>query len=300
MANNNNSPLVSIIIVNYKCVDLILDCIKSIYNLNTVKRIEIIVISNSELADEEKRNLLLRKVKVIPLDKNVGFATANNIGAENASGTYLFFLNPDTLFANDVIKELLNASDARSDAGIIGPMTLGINQIQQATAKRKFDFAEMLTVAFPFFRKIWNQTPSVFRPSQTQFVDVVNGSAMFIRKDLFMEVGKMNENYFMYWEENDLCLRVQSRDRKVLYCMEAIIIHLGGETTKSIFLPMEIHKHRSQKIYIATYFPNLLFVNRILGIIAYSWRFAGSVILFRWKKVKQFGSILIWYTFTYK
>jgi len=302
MSAKRKQTQVSIIIVNYKCVSLIIDCVKSIHKYCTSPTIsiEVLVVSNSELTREEHQDLYSLDVDVIPLSENLGFARANNIGADHAKGSYLFFLNPDTLFLNDAVKYLLRAFEENPAIGLAGPLTLGLDLKQQATAKKEFTLSEMLNITFPPLRQLRHQSPGIYRPRNTQYVEVVNGSAMFISKELFNEAGKMDESYFMFWEENDLCYKVHSHGKKVLFCKEASIIHLGGETTKPIFLPMEIHKHRSQKIYVAKHFSKLVFVNRILGIIAYSWRVVGSLILFRPGKVKQFGTLLFWYTFSYK
>ncbi len=295
------NPDVSVIIVNYRSMKLIGDCISSIKQNNDSVRYEVIVVSNSEWGDDGKAVMeKYPEVHWINPEKNAGFAAANNIGADKATGRYLFFLNPDTLFANDVLNHLLQAVSDYPEAGLIGPMTLNPDGSHQPSVKNEFGMDHMFVLAFPFLKiffgnKIFGHIPV----KKTQFVEVINGSAMFIERELFVKTGKMNESFFMFWEENDLCRSVRNTGKEILFYDKAQIIHLGGQTTRDVFIPMEIEKHRSQKRYIMKFEPGYVVWNRLLGTISYFWRTLGAIILFRKRKISQFGNILIWYIFKY-
>ena len=292
---------ISIIIINYQSIDLIEHCLDSIYRHKNDLKTEIIVVSNSEWG--EKGTALLEKypeITGINPGKNAGFAAANNLGAQSAAGKFLFFLNPDTLFVNDVLKELIQAAYEYPEAGIIGPYTYNPDMSHQPSVKNEFGMDHMLFLAFPFLRFFFTHKDFGHLPiKKTQYVEVVNGSAMFMSRHLFNEIGGMNESYFMYWEENDLCKSVKERGKKILFYERAKIIHLGKQTTHSVFIPMEIEKHRSQKRYLMKFHPKYVFSNRILGSITYLWRLMGSILLFRKGKVSQFGSLFLWYLFKY-
>ncbi|HKJ32238.1 MAG TPA: glycosyltransferase family 2 protein [Balneolales bacterium] len=298
----NDEPRVSVIIVNYHSMELIDNLITSIYKHSSHHQFEIIVVSNSEWGDHGK--ILFDKypdIHWVNHGKNLGFSAANNIGARRAKGQYLFFLNPDTLFTTDVIGELLLAKSKYPDAGIIGPYTLNADMTHQPSVKNEFGLNHMLILAFPFLKLFFPQNKfGHISITNTQFVDVINGSALFLERNLFLKVGGMNEDYFMYWEENDLCRSVKNAGKKILFYKEAQIIHFGGETTQKVFVPMEIEKHRSQKQFLVKFDPRYVRLNRVLGAVAYLWRFIGSLLLFNKKKVTQFGSIFLWYIFKYE
>ncbi|HKJ34365.1 MAG TPA: glycosyltransferase [Balneolales bacterium] len=299
--NHKLTPDVSIIIVNYKSMNLIYDCISSIQKHSNNQSYEIIVVSNSIWnTDDLKVMDKYPDVRWFNPKNNAGFAAANNIGAEQANGKYLFFLNPDTLFHNDVIGTLLEASEQYPDAGIIGPYTLNSDLTHQPSVKNEFGLDHMLILAFPFLKILFsNKTFGHIPVKSTRYVEVVNGSALFMPHKLFDEIGGMNESYFMYWEENDLCKSVISMGKKILFYDNTKIIHLGGQTTGDVFIPMEIEKHRSQKQYLKKFAPQYVSLNRILGSIAYLWRFIGAIILLNKRKISQFGTLFYWYTFKY-
>jgi len=295
------TPEVSIIIVNYRSLNLIDDCISSIYEHSSVQNFEIIVITNSGWGENGQKVIdKYPDVNWINPKKNLGFSAANNLGARNSSGKNLFFLNPDTLFVNDVIDKLLVASTNYPDSGIIGPFTLNNDLTHQPTVKNEFGLDHMLIIAFPFLKLFYpNKVFGHIEINKTQYVEVINGSAIFIPSELFVKIGGMNEDYFMYWEENDLCLSVKNTGKKILFCADARIIHLGGQTTNNVFIPMEIEKHRSQKQYLKKFAPQYVFLNRILGSITYFWRFIGALVLFKKCKISQFGTLFLWYTLKY-
>ena len=144
-----------------------------------------------------------------------------------------------------------------------------------------------------------NKLSGHYLPTKTQEVSVVNGHAMFIPTDLFNNLSGMEERFFMYWEENDLCRRVQKANRLVLFCNEAKLIHIQSTSTSRYFLKMEIEKHISQMKFVGIHFPRLLFFNRLAGIIGYSWRALLSLLLLRKNKTKQFWKIFKWYLTKY-
>lgn len=300
-SSQHSKPDVSVIIVNYHSMKLIDDCISSIKQFNKSVRYEVIVVSNSEWGDNEKAVMEKHpEVQWINPGKNMGFAAANNIGADHASGEYLFFLNPDTLFVNDVLGHLSQTISEYPDAGLIGPLTLNPDGSHQPSVKNEFGMDHMLVLAFPFLKIFFRNKKFGHIPvKKTQFVEVINGSAMFIKRNLFFKIGKMNESFFMFWEENDLCKSVRKTGKRILFYDGARIIHLGGQTTRNVFIPMEIEKHRSQKRYLMKFEPGHVSWNRLLGAISYFWRTLGAILIFRKRKVSQFGNILFWYIFKY-
>ncbi len=302
--NTLPDPKVSVVTVNYYCLDEILKSYKSIEKHSTNINFEYIIVSNSPIEFKHKARLrnCSRLSQTIELESNKGFSFANNIGAKHADGEYIFFLNPDTRFYNNALQILLHTFKQYPRAGILGPQTLDREGNKAGSIKNHISYLTLFHEALPLLKwftseQFWD---GHYRKYQTGYVDIVNGSALFIPKNLFFEIGGMNESFFLYWEENDLCLKIREQNYKVLYVNEAIVQHHGKITTKKNFIPLEIERHRSRKKFINQYRQELSVLNRLTGIFSFFWRTLFSLALFRISKVKQFGALLTWYLFHYK
>ncbi|WP_428235435.1 glycosyltransferase family 2 protein [Gracilimonas sp.] len=287
--------------MNYFSEEDLLDCYSSILE-RTEADIELILVSNSLLQDSFIKDLasLGKPIKTIQNEDNLGFAKACNIGAKHATGDFLFFLNPDTVFLNDSIHHLIKCFEESENPGILGAKTYTPDKKPIASAKNHLSVFYFFSLLLPFLKAMSNKSYGHFLPDNSMEVPVVNGHALFIKSDLYKSIDGMDENLFMYWEENDLCLRIQKLDFSVIYCHSAEIIHKSGTSTRKHFSKMEIEKHRSQKKFILKHYPYWDGLNRITGILAYFWRSVYSLLLFKKSKFKQFWSLFNWYTFSYK
>ncbi len=296
------SDLVSIITVNYFSEDEILECLNSVSEKNT-SQIEVIVVSNSPIQENftNKLDQFEFTIKVHQNKENTGFAKACNKGAELGSGKFLFFLNPDTRFINDTVKELKECHRSWDNPGVLGPKTYDESGEVVPSAKNHLSKTYFWSMMFPFLDPLIPTSGRIGHlfPKQTKAVPVVNGHALFIQKQLFEKLGGMEEEFFMYWEENDLCLRLKHLNREVIYCAEAKIMHKSGTSTRPYFIKMEIAKHRSQKQFILKHYPSLNTLNRISGCMGYSWRTLGSLLTLNKTKITQFWNILRWYFLRY-
>lgn len=295
------SHLVSIITVNYYSEDEILKCYSSILEKSTTD-IEFIVVSNSPLDSTftEQLNKLNPEVKIHQTQENLGFSKACNIGADLANGEFLFFLNPDTRFINDVVRELLQCHQTWDNPGVLGAKTYDQHNRLEASAKNHLSKIYFLTLVFPFLNPFFpSRKYGPFLPKKTTEVPVLNGHSLFLRHTLFKEIGGMEEGFFMYWEENDLCLCAKQLNYDNIYCAEAKLMHLSGTSTRPFFIKMEIEKHRSQKKFILKHYPSWNMLNRISGVFGYFWRTLLSPLSFNKMKMQQFWNLFVWYLFSY-
>lgn len=233
---------VTIIIVHYKADEEFFDCLRSIIKSKTKLKIEIIVVDNDETPTISKQ---LKKdfpgVKYIKSKSNVGFGAGNNLGNKNAKGKYLFFLNPDTIIFPDTVDRLFDFITTKPNIGIVAPLLLHQN-------KKPFDLqgASELTplraiVALSFINKLLPNNPiskkyfnSGWDKKTLKQVDVIPGTAFMISKKLFKKIGGFDENFFLYFEEFDLCKRVKNLGYKIFITPDSRIIHLWGFSTKGI------------------------------------------------------------------
>lgn len=234
---------ISIVIVNYSKNEFLFNCLKSIFTQDTKYKLEVLVIDNSEdnsLETNIKKQF--PQVNYIPTYKNIGFPAGNNIGAQKAVGQYLFFLNPDTVLLPKVIDTLVYALENNTQIGIIAPILLdknrkpysiqGTGMLTPLTATICFSFLNKLfannSITINYWLKDWDMKSS-------KYVENIIGAAFMIRKSLFHKISGFDENFFLYFEDIDLCSRVREIGFKIIITPAVKIIHYwSGVTPKSL------------------------------------------------------------------
>lgn len=288
--------------VNYHSIAEIRKFIASLKEVHSKTDYELIIPSNSPVTAGEMDQIdSLHPVIWVHIRENIGYGRACNEGALRANGEYIFIVNPDTYFLNDLLPILSGELEANPKAAVAGPATFGLTGEWIPSIKNRISFGWFITWIIPFLAYIFPGTGSHYRRTinKIQKVDILNGSALLFKASAYRQTGGFSDNYFMFWEENDLCIRLREEGSEILFVPDARLVHSGGHSVKRNFIPMEIEKHRSQKIFIKTHHPFLYYLNRASGITAYFWRTVLSVLTFQFRKVKQFGSLFIWYLFRY-
>jgi GT2 family glycosyltransferase len=261
---------VSIVIVSFNTSQLLDECIESIERETRCSH-EIIVVDN---ASTDRSLQMLRKkygsVTLIENADNVGFARANNQGFCIASGKYFFMLNPDTVILNGAIDKLVEFMDRNPDVGICGPRNVGKDGQLQYNCDHFPSFWNNLWVYTNFV----NRYPNVemFSRSRMQYwdyssqcdVDKIMGCSLMIRARDFKELGGLDDKYFMYFEETDLCFQAKQNQKRVVYLPTATVIHYGGESSQS-----QTHETVLDKT-ISTYFlrSQYYFFHKNYGVVA--------------------------------
>lgn len=224
---------ITIQIVNFRSRKYLSDCIFSVReNLPSGVKAEILVINNDSVP-LEKVSYDINDVAVSFLEngKNIGFGRAHNFGSKKALGEYILFLNPDTRILPGALREMLEIFAADEKLGIVGPMLLdSANKIQsECFGARK---TPLSTIGEKIFsRRKDDSSPEIHE--KLFEVDWVSGGALMARRDVFEKAGKFDENYFMYFEDVDLCLQVKKLGYKVAVNPAAKIFHEGGKSFES-------------------------------------------------------------------
>lgn len=226
---------VSIIIVSWNTREILLNCLKSVFQ-ETQLPFEVIVVDNdSNDASADAVADTYPVTKIIRNSTNLGFARANNIGLESATGEFVLFLNPDTIVLDRAIDKMVAFMEKNPGIGILGPHTLNADGL---STQNTVIFIPKLSGVFhthlPFWRLIpgWNPRLSgEVNWRKTGPVEIVKGSCMLVKKDLLHQLGGMSEKHFMYSEEYDLCTRAADLAYPTWYFDDAEIIHLGGQAT---------------------------------------------------------------------
>lgn len=215
----------SIIIVNYNTSVLTQNCLKSIISCWPKNLWEIIVVDNGshdDFVDQVTTNFGT-DIKLIKNSENLGFARANNQGAQIASGKYLFFLNSDTIIKENILPAIAESFVKNKAIGIVAPKLLNPDGTAQAKA-----YGPLPTIKYLLYKNLLFQKDNDF-PKK---IDWVSGAALVIRHDVFNLIGGWDESFFLYLEDVDLCWMAKKRGYGVILNQSISLIHLQGASLK--------------------------------------------------------------------
>ncbi len=268
--------LVSIVTVNFKENQVTADFLTSIYGKDSNIKTEVILVDNgSPTTQEEYFKNVYPELVYIQSEKNLGFAGGNNLGIQRASGKYILLLNNDTELTPNFISTLVSEMDNNPIIGLLSPLLLYFED------KRLIQYAGFSKMNYLTGR---NKTFGKYEFDQGQYDHVsyetgfCHGAAMMCRKEDLAEVGLMEENYFLYYEEMDWCEKFRRNGKKIWFTGRAKIYHkesvsVGkGSSLKTYFLI------RNRMLFIRK---NTSYLNQmIFGL--YFYTVACPVLLFKY------------------
>jgi len=231
----------TIVIVNWNVKEDLINCLRSIEENRPCTFFEVVVVDNaSSDGSIEAVKSRFPDVTIITNEQNRGFAVASNQGIEVSQGEYILFLNPDTIIHPGSLDSLISFLDNNPRVGVCGPKLLNGEGTIQRSVRRFPSFRGVLYrhTAFRFLGifkdeyKKWVMKD--FKHNRQMDVDQVMGSALMVRRSVIDNVGDMDEKFFMYYEEVDLCYRIKQAGWRVVFMPEAVITHLGGRSTGQI------------------------------------------------------------------
>lgn len=223
---------VSVIYVNYNSSDEIIGSIDTLYKWTAGLEFEIIVVDNDS---KEDFSILERDdIHLVKNNRNAGFGAGCNLGAKCARGDFLLFLNPDTLLLSDVLNCLVTFLKERPEAGGAGPMVLEEDGSIHYGAARSFpsltnEFLEHSTITFKYPDGKFTGRPylSFWDHKSTKPVDTLIGACMMFRREIFDSLGGFDEQFFLFYEEVDLCRRTWDSGKQIWYVHSCGILHEG-------------------------------------------------------------------------
>lgn len=225
----------SIIIVNYNVADYLRRCLKSIEEFIQEIDYEVIVIDNNS-TDTSWKSLIydFPKVYFIKNLENEGFSRANNKAVREAKGKYILLLNPDTELEDFHLNEVIDFADSKVDFGCLGTRMHDIDGCFLPESKRSVpDAFNSFEKLFLNFRK--NSRKSYYRndiqETEIAEVDVVTGAFLLCKRETYEKLGGLDEAYFMYGEDIDLCYTFLKNGFKNYYYGAYSILHRKGEST---------------------------------------------------------------------
>lgn len=227
----------SILIVNYNVTNLLRNCLNSVQQFLKDVDYEVIVIDNQS-PDTSWRSLIpeFPSVKFIENTGNEGFAKANNKAAKLATGEYILLLNPDTEIEGFYMKEILDFADTKLNLGCLGVRFHDLEDKFLPECKRSvpdlFNSFEKLFLSFSAKKK---SKKTYYRNdvAETEIaeVEVITGAFLLMRRNLYLEIGGLDEAYFMYGEDIDICYTLLRKGFRNWYYGKYSILHIKGEST---------------------------------------------------------------------
>ena len=269
----------SVIILNYNVRYFLELCVLSVESALQNIDAEIIVVDNNSSDDScEMIKKRFPNVKLIQNSQNLGFPKGNNIGATQAKGDYICILNPDTVVAEDTFEKVLAFAKKQSDLGIVGVKLIDGTGNFLPESKRgiptpwvAFTKITGLYKLFPksdLFNKYYAQH---LNENQTGEVEILVGAFMFLKKELYDEVGGFDEDCFMYSDDIDLSYMILQKGKKNYYFHETAVIHYKGESTSKDAVYMKRFQEAMEFFYKKHFRVSFLFsVFMKIGIVFFS------------------------------
>jgi len=221
----NESPLVSVIVLNYNAGDLLLNCIDSLKK-STYANLEILVVDNiSSDGSQRKCKEKFPDIKLIQNEKNLGYCGGNNIGIKEAKGEFIVILNPDTIVEPNCIKELILAHEKFGD-GLYQPKILSLNEenIIQSTGNMLHVFG------FGFARDKGNRIRD--KKEEVEKIGYASGTCLFTSRKVIEKVGLLDEFLFLYHDDLDLGWRAAQIGINSYYVPDSKIFHVESYSLK--------------------------------------------------------------------
>ncbi len=244
---------ISIIIPHFNGVEVISECLESLQQvINTDLVPEIIMVDNASIDDSvtvvKER---FPAVRIIRSETNRGYAGGCNLGVEAAVGDYLLFLNNDTIHESDWIESLAELLDSDPDLAAVQPKILNYYD------RDLFDYAggsggAMDVLGYPFARGrlFMHQEPDTGQYDDAKEIFWASGTAVMVRKQLFVEAGGFDELFFAHMEEIDLCWRFHLMGYRVMCQPRSVIYHKNAVTLSMYSRKKYYLNHRNSIIMI--------------------------------------------------
>jgi N-acetylglucosaminyl-diphospho-decaprenol L-rhamnosyltransferase len=258
--SDTRSTTLSVVIVSWNTRDLLDRCLRSVVADAEQAQIEpeIIVVDN---ASTDGSVAWLRErhpdVPMIALERNVGFATAINVGIRRSTGNALLLLNPDTELHPGALAALVDALYSTPHVGMVSGLLLNPDGTFQSSGYRFPGLVQSFLDFFPLHPRLMaSRVNGRFVPGDgaTPYeVDHPLGACMLVRRETIERVGWLDEQYFMYSEEIDWSRRLRMNGWTILIAPAARIVHYGGQSTGQLPDDMFLELHRSRARYFQRY-----------------------------------------------
>ncbi len=227
-----------VLVVNYNTATLLRPMFNALRQSDHAERMRYLIVDNAS-ADNSLECLASICPEALQLvnDNNVGFGRANNQLIEHLQGNYALLLNTDAFVAADTLNKTLDYMEAHPDCGVLGVRLVGREGDLQPSCRyfptplNVFLAHAGLERFLPWVKKVDDMT---WDHDSVRECDWVPGCYYLIRREVIDQVGLFDPRYFLYYEEVDHCKRVKQAGWKVVYYPHTTVVHIGGESAKTV------------------------------------------------------------------
>ena len=250
-------PDVSVIIVNWNTTHLLPSCIGAVRRSSEGLDVEFLVVDNAS-REPPQAGALGPDVRVLRNERNLGHSVATNQGARLGKGEFLFLLNPDARPLGDAVRRLVSFARSRPEAGAVAPLLLNPDGSPQASVRRlprPLPFLLWGSGLVRLFPHLARRLPYIEPPpspgSSPRRVEQPMASALLVRRRAWEEVGGMDERFFLYFGDVDLCLRLLKHGWEIWLLPDALVEHEYGGSTNLARRRAVLHSHLGAVLYFA-------------------------------------------------
>ncbi len=249
----------SIVIVNWNTRDLLRDCLASLPAACSGLTTETVVVDNRS-ADGSAA--MVREqfpgVNLIDGGGNIGFSRGNNLAFASCGGRFVLLLNPDTVAPPGSLTTLLRFLESEPGAGAAGPILTdaeGRPTLSYGCEPRlRHHLLSVIDPARRWLPRRWREQTMarVGDPAAgSRDVEYIVGACLMIRRETLARIGPLDERFFMYFEENDWCLRARRAGWRVLLCADARVAHLEGRAAEKAGDFTRAQFQKSYRLFVA-------------------------------------------------
>lgn len=260
MASNQLQGAIDVVIVNYNAGHHLKDCLESLRD----RRVSRVVVVDNASSDNSLDGVCPPaydfSAVVIRNERNLGFATACNIGIKASSAPNILFLNPDCSVTPLALERLLQVLESADPIGMVGGMLCNQDGSEQRGGRRVFPTPRSafmrafgLSRLFPryFSDFLLHKEPL---PESPVAVDAISGACMLVKRAAIDGVGLWDEGYFLHCEDLDWCMRFREKGFRIMFVPDARVFHQLGACSRTRPIFVEWHKHRGMLRYYRKFF----------------------------------------------
>jgi len=237
-------PDLSVILVSFNDRKHLEKCLQSLKGFPPEVDLEIVTVDNN--SSDGSPDLIKNKfpeVKLLCASENLGFAKACNLGISASSGEFVLFLNSDTIAEVQALSVLLDEMKRNPSIGAVGPALLSEQGTYQVSFGKRVDFFPEF-IQKGFFNLYYAK--KLKSDQKVREVGWLSAACLLVRRKALEEAGCFDENYFLYFEDIDLCYKIRQEGWTLRFCPQAQIIHIGGTSTSAVKDSSRYHYRKSQ------------------------------------------------------
>lgn len=234
------APVLSVVILTHNVREVLRRCLESVFASEAPFAFEVIVVDSGDDGSAALVRETYPAAVVVEAPENPGYAAANNLGLRRARGAYCLLLNPDTVVPADAFALAVAALEADPGVGVLGAKLVLGNGGLDLACRRSFPTPKNALYHFLRLPRLFPRHPifgaynlTYLDPDDEYDVDSVAGAFLLVRRDVLDQVGLLDETYWMYGEDLDLCWRVRRAGWRTRYLPRVRVLHLKGQSSKA-------------------------------------------------------------------